>query len=215
MKVRKLFAHHSVIMILMRDFNRGGGNRSFGGGGNRGGSFGGGSRGGYNDRSRGGDRGGDREMFQATCDSCGKSCELPFKPTGSRPVYCSDCFKKNDSGGERRDFGGDRGGDRRSDSRDRQPSRDSRPASSGVDFSGINAKLDKIIELLSSQSSKPTQKQKKEAVKEVLAEEVLVTPDEQVMTADIVPEVADIIAEIEKPKRKSKKEAAPVEETTE
>lgn len=196
----------------MRDFNRGGGNRSFGGG-NRGGSFGGGSRGGYNDRSRGGDRGGDREMFQATCDSCGKSCELPFKPTGSRPVYCSDCFKKNDSGSERRDFGGDRGGDRRSDSRDSRTNRDSRPSAPSVDFSGINAKLDKIIELLSSQSPKATPKQKKEAVKEVLAEEVLVTPDEQVMTADIIPEAAEVIAEMEKPKRKSKKAEAEAAET--
>ncbi len=199
----------------MRDFNRGGnsGGRSFDRGGNRGGGgFSGGSRGGYNDRSRGGDRGGDREMFSAVCDSCGKTCELPFKPNGSKPVYCSDCFKKQD-GGDRRSAGFDRGGDRRSDSRD------SRPAGGSVDLSGLHTKLDKIIELLSS--STPTPKQKKEAVKEVLAEEVLVTPDEQVMTADIIPEAAEIIAEVKKPKRKSKKSEVaenaetPTEEATE
>lgn len=36
--------------------------------------------------------GGSREMFSATCASCGKEAKVPFKPTGSKPVYCSDCF---------------------------------------------------------------------------------------------------------------------------
>ena len=31
------------------------------------------------------------------CDKCGKECEVPFKPTSSKPVYCSDCFKTVDS----------------------------------------------------------------------------------------------------------------------
>lgn len=38
----------------------------------------------------------EREMFPATCASCGKQTQVPFKPTnGGRPVYCSDCFSKN------------------------------------------------------------------------------------------------------------------------
>ena len=39
-------------------------------------------------------RGGDerREMFKATCAECGKPCEVPFRPSGDRPVYCKDCF---------------------------------------------------------------------------------------------------------------------------
>ncbi len=36
-----------------------------------------------------------RETFRATCDSCGASCEVPFRPTGERPVYCRECFAKN------------------------------------------------------------------------------------------------------------------------
>lgn len=217
MKVRKLFTLYSDIMILMRDFNRGG---NSGGGRSFGGNRGGGSRGGFDrggggrsfDRggSRGGGFGGDREMFQATCDSCGKSCELPFKPNGSKPVYCSDCFKKQD-GGDRRDSGFDRGGDRRSDSR---PSRDFSPRSqNGPDFSGINAKLDKIIELLSANSPKSTPKQKKEVIKEVIAEAVMTAPEEKVMASEIVPEAVEVIEKIEeeKPKRKSKKAAAEVE----
>ncbi len=60
-----------------------------------------------NDR-RGGDRG-DREMFDVTCAECGTDTQVPFKPTGSRPVLCRDCFSKNRP--PRRDggHGGDRG----------------------------------------------------------------------------------------------------------
>jgi CxxC-x17-CxxC domain-containing protein len=36
--------------------------------------------------------GGAREMFEATCSSCGRVARVPFQPTGSKPVYCSDCF---------------------------------------------------------------------------------------------------------------------------
>lgn len=38
--------------------------------------------------------GGSREMHKAICADCGKECEVPFKPTQSRPVYCRDCFAK-------------------------------------------------------------------------------------------------------------------------
>lgn len=45
-------------------------------------------------KSRGADRGGDREvsLFKATCSECSKTCEVPFRPTGDKPVYCRDCF---------------------------------------------------------------------------------------------------------------------------
>ena len=33
-----------------------------------------------------------REMYPAVCANCGKETQVPFKPTGVRPVYCSDCF---------------------------------------------------------------------------------------------------------------------------
>jgi CxxC-x17-CxxC domain-containing protein len=34
-----------------------------------------------------------REMFSATCSSCGREAQVPFRPTGAKPVYCSDCFR--------------------------------------------------------------------------------------------------------------------------
>jgi CxxC-x17-CxxC domain-containing protein len=35
---------------------------------------------------------GPREMFSATCSNCGREAQVPFRPNGSKPVYCSDCF---------------------------------------------------------------------------------------------------------------------------
>jgi CxxC-x17-CxxC domain-containing protein len=41
---------------------------------------------------------GTRELFAATCASCGREAQVPFRPTGSRPVYCSDCFRSQPRG---------------------------------------------------------------------------------------------------------------------
>lgn len=92
----------------MGSFNRDGGRSSggFGRGGFGGGKSFGGSRGG----SRGG-RDGDRPtMHKAICSECGDSCEIPFRPTGDRPVFCSNCFSKQqgDSAPRRDSFGGGR-----------------------------------------------------------------------------------------------------------
>jgi CxxC-x17-CxxC domain-containing protein len=32
-------------------------------------------------------------MFKTICSDCGKECEVPFKPNGSKPVFCRDCFQ--------------------------------------------------------------------------------------------------------------------------
>ncbi|MFH1292137.1 MAG: CxxC-x17-CxxC domain-containing protein [bacterium] len=52
-------------------------------------------------RYGGRDSGGRPAMHRATCSDCGNSCEIPFKPTGSRPVFCSDCFEKQGGGSGR------------------------------------------------------------------------------------------------------------------
>ncbi len=60
-------------------------------------AFGGGKKfgGGYEERPT---------MHMATCASCGNSCEVPFKPNGRKPVFCRDCFRKEEGAGE--SFGG-------------------------------------------------------------------------------------------------------------
>jgi CxxC-x17-CxxC domain-containing protein len=35
-----------------------------------------------------------RILYKAICADCKKACEVPFKPSGERPVYCKDCFSK-------------------------------------------------------------------------------------------------------------------------
>lgn len=43
----------------------------------------------------GGDRGQSRrQMFTTVCSECGKETQVPFKPTGTRPVYCRECFER-------------------------------------------------------------------------------------------------------------------------
>ncbi len=44
-------------------------------------------------------------MFDVTCSECGQPAQVPFQPTGDRPVYCRDCFQKRRGG---RGYGGER-----------------------------------------------------------------------------------------------------------
>ena len=37
------------------------------------------------------------ELTTVTCDSCRAKCEVPFKPTSNKPVYCSSCFRKEET----------------------------------------------------------------------------------------------------------------------
>lgn len=54
-------------------------------------------------KQRGGSNGGfgsrgarpQREMYAATCAACGVETEVPFRPSGDRPVYCRECFSRN------------------------------------------------------------------------------------------------------------------------
>jgi CxxC-x17-CxxC domain-containing protein len=64
-------------------------------------------------------------MYPAVCAQCGKETEVPFKPTGDRPVYCSDCYQQqrggtssrgSSYGGGRSSGGGGGGGGRSSSS---------------------------------------------------------------------------------------------------
>ncbi len=124
----------------------------------RGRSFGG-DRGGFKPRGRsfGNDRG-PREMFSATCDNCGKPCEVPFKPTNGKPVYCSDCFEKM----------GGRDSQPRFDRSERSPRQSFSAPSAAVanpnqyksDFEALNAKMDRIISLLEAKTETVTEEVK-------------------------------------------------------
>jgi len=49
------------------------------------------------------------QMHEAICAECGQKCEVPFRPTGDKPVYCTDCFAKRQGSQPRRPEGRDFG----------------------------------------------------------------------------------------------------------
>jgi len=126
-------------------------------GGNRGGGFRGGNGGGR--PSFGGNRGGDRgpvTMHKAVCDECQKSCEVPFRPSSDKPIYCNDCFSgKRGNEAPRREFNNDRGPKR--DFNDK-PSF-SKPAGAPVNdevkkqLGEMNNKLDRLINVIEKMSA--------------------------------------------------------------
>ncbi|MFC1704029.1 CxxC-x17-CxxC domain-containing protein [Candidatus Omnitrophota bacterium] len=51
----------------------------------------------YGNRKQG-DRSRTRNFTVAVCADCNSECEVPFKPSGDRPVYCKECFSKHKGG---------------------------------------------------------------------------------------------------------------------
>jgi CxxC-x17-CxxC domain-containing protein len=86
-----------------------------------------------------------QEMHKAICSNCGKECEVPFKPNGSKPVFCRECFQANRMGDA----------SRRPNFEDRRPQAENRPVlipqqpNYKEQFDALNSKLDKILSLLS------------------------------------------------------------------
>lgn len=56
-------------------------------------------------RSSYGKGGGRPSMHKAICSNCESPCEVPFMPTGDKPVYCSRCFEKPKNSNTRRSGG--------------------------------------------------------------------------------------------------------------
>ena len=44
----------------------------------------------------------ERVLHKAICADCKKECEVPFKPSGERPVYCKECFSKRKAGNQQK-----------------------------------------------------------------------------------------------------------------
>ncbi len=80
---------------------------------------------------------GDKQMFKATCAECGNSCEVPFKPSSGKPVFCSNCFGKTEKGRST------------SDSVHTSHAVTSSSSITREQFEMLNAKLDKILRALS------------------------------------------------------------------
>lgn len=130
--------------------------RNFSGGGFRGGN--GGQRSNYSNKGWGGDRDrGEVSMHHATCSECGNDCQVPFRPTGSKPVYCNDCFGSKKGAGKGRDFGG-RPAKREFDSK----SFSAKPAGVSDEvkkqLNEINSKIDRLFTMMEKITSVKVEK---------------------------------------------------------
>ncbi|MFH1055705.1 MAG: CxxC-x17-CxxC domain-containing protein [Candidatus Altiarchaeota archaeon] len=114
----------------MKVINRAGRGRSRDGrsGESERGGFGGFDRRGPENRFSGGFRRGEPggrsrpQMHEAVCSKCKQRCEVPFKPSPTKPVYCSACFRKDEP--------------------------EKRPSNLSDELGRINDKLDRIMRAL-------------------------------------------------------------------
>ena len=107
------------------------------------------------------------EMFSATCANCGKQCEVPFRPTGNKPVLCRDCFQNNRNYDSQRSE--QRSYDRPQVDRDNNQNRQNYL----VQLDEINSKLDKILSMLTPKplENKPLESEiSEEAIEEIVQE---------------------------------------------
>jgi CxxC-x17-CxxC domain-containing protein len=82
----------------------------------------------------------DRQMYDAVCDNCGNTCQVPFQPRGDKPVFCSNCFEKKQN--------------QNRDARKPQSQPSERPQYK-EQLDALNAKLDKILSLLAPAPAVP------------------------------------------------------------
>ena len=170
-----------------------------------------------------------KEMFTVTCSECGKDAQVPFKPNGRKPVLCSNCFQK-ERGGENSDRGNsDRGNRQESRSygdRNERPNYGDRPrferqdkpayqapatqvTSYKQDFQALNYKLDKILKLLSPETSAPVEREHvsvEEEVAEIMAE---ITKAPAVKKAPVAKKTAakEVVVKKAAPKKAAAKKA--------
>ncbi len=178
-----------------RNFNRYEDDRSYDFGNDRG-----------NDRgnSRGSDRG-EREMFDATCDECGKACKLPFKPSSNKPVFCSQCFEDR----------GEKAGLHDAPDYKRSQRVDSGEGMSGASrkelgemrdqLNSVNVKLEKIMKALNIVSAKPAKVEadNAEAGVAVMNElQAILNDDEVSETVEAVEEVKVVEKKVKAPAKK-------------
>jgi CxxC-x17-CxxC domain-containing protein len=78
------------------------------------------------------------KMNKATCSECSSICEVPFKPSQDRPVFCSNCFmSKRDGTFEKKD---ERKGNFREN--DRREKRDSYSTTSTSNLNANNTSIE-------------------------------------------------------------------------
>ncbi len=122
-----------------------------------------------NDRRGGFNKNRERSMHSAVCDSCQQDCEVPFKPTNTKPIYCSSCFEKKG--------GGNRSNDRRGGGRDRGPRFEKKDTENHKEIlkgiKTLNYKLDELIKVLSPEEKEKTIEKKTAKKKPVIKKKAI------------------------------------------
>lgn len=130
-----------------KKFNKGGSSGGFSRGGSSRPSFG--DRGDRRQDSRGFDA--PKELYKTSCAKCQNACEVPFRPNGMKPVYCKDCFVRDDErtprdSFQKKSFGNDRSayGNDRAPSRASAPVEDYRIGAILKELQAVHAKVDAL-----------------------------------------------------------------------
>jgi CxxC-x17-CxxC domain-containing protein len=92
-----------------------------------------------------------KKMFSAVCVDCGKRCEVPFRPTGNKPIYCSSCFEN---------VGSTRSGGYKKSTEGKNTNVNADAILLNDQLKNINSKLEKIIEILSPTKKELVSKEK-------------------------------------------------------
>ncbi len=96
---------------------------------------------------------GPRELFKAQCSNCKNECDVPFKPNGMKPVFCQNCFKRDEDRDARGSF----------QKRDFNTPRSYAPASQSNDhriddlkrqMMTLDSKLDRVLQMLETNNAK-------------------------------------------------------------
>lgn len=145
----------------------------------------------------------ERQMYDAVCSNCGTNCQIPFRPSPGRDVFCSRCFEKNE-GSETHRPG--RSFDKPSFNRDDNRNRTKDIPNYKAQFEALNAKMDKILSLLNPSPTEvtPLESAIDEKVIEEIVEEVKEVKKE---AAEKNPKKAK--SAVKKPTTKTKKETSP------
>src|SRR3989338_10103671 len=117
----------------------------------------------FSKKNWGGQNSSDRQtvMHPAVCSNCGKDCDVSFRPTNGKPVYCKECFgnKRNSDRGDERP--------RRNESIERLQSKPHFDGGKGNDdvkkqLEGIHNKLDHLMHSVDALTQKkPSQRKEK------------------------------------------------------
>ena len=113
---------------------------------------------------------GPKTLYKAECSKCHNTCEVPFRPNGKKPVFCRDCFQRDDAPRASRDSRDSRGsfGKREYASRTEAPAPDRRIDDLGRKLTMLESKLDnltRLVEGLTKPVAKETTTPKKVAAK--------------------------------------------------